>query len=49
MCETKINKILLQIKNKNKRSLWQKNVPKTSVEYIKDNGKFYFYLYPLNT
>jgi hypothetical protein len=27
--------------------LWQKYVPKTSVEQTKGNGNLYFYLYPL--
>jgi hypothetical protein len=31
------NKILLQGRNKNRTRLWQKNVPKISVEQIKGN------------
>jgi hypothetical protein len=43
------NKILLQGRNKNRMSLWQKNVPKIGVEQIKGNDELYLYLYPLNT
>ncbi len=46
MCEQKSNKLLLQIRNKTR--LWQENVPKINVEHTKNNGEFYFYLYPSN-
>jgi hypothetical protein len=49
MCKKESNVILLQRRNKNKTRLSQKNVPKTGVEHIKSDEKFYFYLYPLGS
>jgi len=34
---------------KNKTRLWQENLPKTGVEHIEDNVRFYIYLYSLGT
>ncbi len=45
----KSNKILLQRIKKNITRVITRNIPKTNVEQIKGNDKFYFYLYPLGT
>jgi len=43
------NMILSQNWNQNKIKLWEENVPKTSVEQIKGNEKFYVYFCLLST
>jgi hypothetical protein len=49
MCKEESNMIFLQIRNKNKTRLSQKNVRKTCVEHIKGDEEFYFYLYLLGS
>jgi len=48
-CETKTQQDFIIRNKQNITRLWQGNVSKTNVKYIKSNIEFYLYLYLLGT